>query len=111
MAEIRDEILNLLSKIWTYIALIALGLIGKFSYDIISGKKITFWQALASAGIAVFIGFMAGAICNYNGWEKQQTIIIPVSTLLSEKIILALFSLDYKGIAADIAKWFTRKLK
>lgn len=111
MAEIKEEVLTALSKFWAYILWITLGLVGKFSFDIISGKKVTLLQALASTGLAIVVGLISAKICELNDWEKHKSIVICVSSLLSEKIILALFSINYKSIAHDIAAWFTRRLR
>lgn len=111
MAEIKDEILAWLSKGTAWLLYIAIGLIGKFSYDMITRRKITFMQALASTGAALFVGFVTGAICMHNGLEDKQMIIIPVSTLLSEKIMLAVFTVDIRKHLSEWFSWWAKKFR
>ncbi len=104
MENLKDELLLLWGKIWIWAALITLGLIGKLSYDIKMKKKFTFITFLSTLGIAVFIGYLASAFCIYKGWERQGMLIVPVSTLLSEKGIEILIANAHKWFSAFYKK-------
>lgn len=98
-------------KWWVWLFYILIGMVGKFSYDLGTGKKLSWTKILSSAGIALFVGFISSAICLYNGWNEQAQYVVPIATLLSEKIVLALFSVDYKKLAAEIAQFWANKWK
>lgn len=104
MAEIKEEFLTFISKIWVWILYVLVGLMCKYSLEIRNGKKMTLAQALAGAGIAFFVGFIASVICIQNDMEKQGMWIVPLATLVSDKIVLALMAIDYKE---TIGEWFT----
>lgn len=110
MENFKEELVAFFGKLaWLYLVL--LGLMAKFSYDILTGKRITLWQALASTGLAFFVGYMAYNICIYKGAEEQIKWAVPFASLLSEKIIMAVFSIDWKALAQDMANYFSDKLK
>ena len=109
MEILKEEIAAFLSKAWVWCAYIIIGIVGKFSHDLIMGKKLTWLQVFASIGIALFMGFIASMICIRN-FPDQAAYIVPISTLLSEKLIIALFSVNYKQIFQDIAKYFSKRI-
>lgn len=103
MDAIKEEIISLFSKIWVWILYVLVGLMAKYSYDIITGKRVSFIQALASAGAAIAIGVIASAICIYHNLENQGMFIVPGATILSDKIIIALMTVDVKS---ELSIWF-----
>lgn len=111
MAEIKNEFLALISKVWVWLLYIIIGVAGKFSYDMLNGRKHSWIQIFAGIGIALFVGFIASAVCIHNGWQDKGMYIVPVATLLSEKLVMALFSIDYKKLAGDWASYWSDKLK
>lgn len=110
MSEFKEEFLMFISKVWLWLVYIIVGIIGKFSHDFIMGKRLSWVQVFASIGIALFCGFIASMIC-YNNFPDKAAYIVPVATLLSEKLIIALFSIDYAKIFAEIAQYFADKWK
>jgi hypothetical protein len=74
------------------------------------GKKLTWVQVFASIGIALFCGFIASVIC-MNNFPDKAAYIVPIATLLSEKIVIALVSVDYKMIASEFANYWADKFK
>lgn len=102
MEQLKDEFLLFLSKIWIWIALVLIGVIAKFSYDVSIKKKFTFLTFLSTLGIAVFIGYLASAFCVYKGWEREGMIIVPISTIASEKIIEIIIANAHKWLK----KWY-----
>ena len=110
MEIFKEEIVAFFSKIWMWGLYIFIGIIGKFSHDLIMRKRITWVQAFASIGIALFCGFIASVVCMHN-FPNQAAYIVPISTLLSEKIVVAVFAVDYKLLAAEIAEYWVNKAK
>lgn len=110
MENPEKETLTFLSKAWVWILYIVVGIIGKFSHDLIMGRKLTWLQVLSSIGIALFMGFLSSVIC-YTRYPDYAAFIVPVSTLLSEKIIIAIFSIDFKKLVAEIAQYWADKFR
>jgi hypothetical protein len=104
-----DQIIESFCKWWVWFAYIFVGMVGKFSYDYGSGKKFSWAKILSSVGIALFVGFISSSICIYNGWTEEARYIVPIATLLSEKLVWALFAVDYKQIMSEIAKYWADK--
>lgn len=114
MELLKEEIAAIFSKIWVWILYVAIGLMAKFSYDIIRGKKITMLQALGSSAAALAVGTLASIGCANYGHEKAGVWIVPAATLLSEKIIIAASSIEVKDIKkfmADVASYWADKFK
>lgn len=110
MELLKEEIVAFFSKVWVWGLYILIGLIGKFSHDLIMRKRITWVQAFASIGIALFCGFIASVICA-NNFPEQAAYIVPIATLLSEKFFVAIFAIDYKALAAEFAQYWADKAK
>jgi hypothetical protein len=112
MAEFWKEIESAATKVSTYLLGILVGLMGKISFDIISGKKITLPQLLASAGLAFAMGIGAAELCDYKHWEEARTVITIAAALLSEKIAIVIFAMiTQKNIGEwlrDLARKFPK---
>lgn len=100
MENWKEEIALLWGKIWFWAALIGLGFIGKLSYDIKMKKKFTVVTFFSTLGIAVFIGYLASALCAWKGWKDEAMVLVPIATLASEKCIEILI--------ANGHKWFSK---
>lgn len=111
MSEFKSEILAIISKWWVWLLYIIIGVFGKFSYELLSGRRPSWVQIFAGIGIALCVGFIASAVCVQNGWQEKGMYIVPLCTLLSEKLVMALFSIDYKKMFADFAGYWSDKLK
>lgn len=85
--KVIDELGEALAKWWVYLFYIAIGIIGKFSWDISRNKKITFLGALSTVGISGFIGYISSVYCRNNGLDEKAAYIVPICTLLSDKIL------------------------
>lgn len=68
----------------------------QFSYDYISGRKLSFGQRLASTFLALAVGGLMSIICVKFGYERAGIIAVPASTLLSRDIVSALMTFDWK---------------
>lgn len=111
MENVKEEVVYLFSKVWAWCLYVLLGLMAKYSYDIIRGRRITLWQALASAGLAFFVGFIASVWCISHDMEREGMWIVPIATLMSEKIIMAIFAIDWNNIFAEWARYWADKFK
>lgn len=111
MAEIRDEIITLVSKLWTWVVYILLGVMGKFSYDALSGRKMSFLTSLAILGISIFVGAIISMVCAYYEVNKAAAFIVPLGTLLSEKLVISFYAYDWKGTTSDFLDYWRDKLR
>lgn len=86
----QHEILVFLNKIWLSVVGIGVGIIGKFSYDMVNGKKYSkaaFWGAL---GVCIFVGYIVSTICRNVGWVEKSAWLTPIATALSQTLMQAL---------------------
>ena len=74
-----------------------IGIVGKFSYDLVTNKKISWISAIGSIGIAGVTGYFACLWCINNDISKAPY-LVPMATLLSDKFFNWVFQLDWKGI-------------
>ncbi len=102
-SEIMDK-RDIIFDIWTLflknigvIALIVLGLVGKFSYDLLTGKRFTMAYVFGSMGCAIVGGWVCGDyIMRY--WPHQATLFIPIATMISFNLISGVMAIDYKAL-------------
>lgn len=108
MEFIKEELLAMFTKAWVFLLYIFIGLVGMFSHNFILGRKLTRLQIFGSIGMALFCGFIASMMC-YNNFPEYAAYIVPTATLLSEKLVIAALSIDYKKLMADLASYFANK--
>jgi hypothetical protein len=108
MTDIKDELLTLFSKIWTWVCLILLGMVGMFSHNLYVGRKMTFREAIGSFGVSFFVGVLTSLLCYLQEWDKAGVWIVPFATLLSDKIMMAILALDWDK---NIKEWIVDFLK
>lgn len=87
MPRIPEEIIAFFTKWWVYVFYVLIGIVGKFSWDISRKKRITFLSAISTVGISGFIGYISSVYCSNNQLENKAAYIVPICTLLSDKII------------------------
>lgn len=93
------NIVSFFSKWYVYLFYILIGIVGKFSWDISKRKRITLLSAISTVGISGFVGYISCVYCSNNGLTNQAAYIVPICTLLSDKIISYLiFRVKWKEI-------------
>lgn len=97
MKTVLNDFCIFLSKWWLYVVYILIGLVGKMSYELVTGKKRSFWTAIGSVGIAAFTGYLSCIWCISNSPEKAPY-LVPMATLLSDKFFTWIFSMDWAAI-------------
>lgn len=98
----------LFSKLSTLIVGLIVGIIGKVSYDIAMRRKLTFLQWMGIVGMSIFVGYVTWLWCENAGFKEQMGYIIPVSTLLGEKILVYV-TVNANIIFQKILSIFTKK--
>lgn len=91
------QALHWLYKSSTAIWLIVLGLVGKFSHDLVRGKKMSWPYVLGSAGLAVFCGSIAYDFISVN-YPNRVSILVPAITMVSNNLISAVMAIDYNAL-------------
>lgn len=87
---------------YEWIAYIGVGASAKLGWEMITKEKQKWTKIIGSTAVAIFVGFMASAICINN--EIDGKVIVPVATLLSDKLMFALFSINYKKLIDPLKK-------
>lgn len=101
MDEFKIQTTAFLMKAWLYIqyvGYVSIGLLGLFAEKIRSGKKMGFWQVISTTAIAIFIGYLATVWCINHNLVKESAYIVPVATLMSDKIFTSILSVNWKDI-------------
>lgn len=88
--EFVNEVVLLFGKFSTYIFGITIGLLGKLSYEIYMKRTMNFLQWTAVVGMSVFTGYVTSVYCNAQGYEAQAQFIVPLATLMGEKLFIYL---------------------
>jgi len=107
MHDIKEETLTFLTKWWSYIFYVMIGVMGKFSFDIVKRKKISIWYIIGATGVACFIGFLASMWCEYH-YKPYAPYIVPIATLCSDKILMYIATLNWKPVLDSIYGVFTK---
>lgn len=110
MQQEKTELIALITKWYLWALYIFLGVLGKLSYDLVRGRKITIMQSLGTTGISIFVGVITSMWCMKHS-PDNGAFIVPVSTLLADKIFTALFALDLKKIANEWLSYWVEKTK
>ena len=106
MEQHKAESANYISRIITVAFAIVLGLMGKYSYELSKGRKLSAISWFGITGLSVFSGYMSSVICDYYHYDKASKIIVPLATLFGEKIFEFLF-LKFSGI---VTVWLKNSL-
>jgi len=97
MIKNNPEIISFLSKYGALITYIIIGLMGKFGFDIVSGKRISGWYIVGTGLMAVFVGWLAWEWClSHPDWNPGFT--IPIATLVSRDVLLFLMLIDWMSV-------------
>lgn len=107
------EILEGFSKIWMWVAVLMIGLIGKIGEMLQDGKKRTWLQILGNIMVTLTIGVLSIFFFAWRfpmpggGINIQSAIGVVVTTMLSDKIALLLTNLN----VGPLFEYFTNKDK
>lgn len=77
--------------------LIFLGLVGQFSYSLLKNKTFTRAYVLGCFGITLFVGYVGGSFIMEH-YPAKASLYIPLLTLVSNNIVSAIMSVNYKAL-------------
>jgi len=106
--ESPNELTEFFTRCAAWIASIIVGILAKVSTEILMKRKLSFIQWLAIVGVSVFFGYLAAVWCDSNGWVEQGKYIVPLVTLMGEKIMIYLAA-NYRRIGDAVLSIFTKK--
>ena len=104
----HNELQEFLARSWVWIVGIGAGVLAKISSEVLMKRKISLVQWLGIVGVSVFFGYMAAVYCDSNGYVSQGRFIVPLITLMGEKITIYI-STNYMRIGDAILSIFKKK--
>lgn len=108
MSHFWNDVMVFCGKWSTFIVGISIGIIGKISYEIYMKRTLSILQWFAIVGLSIFVGYLMSVYCLSKGMDAQAQFLVPITTLLGEKIVVYLFE-NYKSIIAQAIKLITPK--
>lgn len=97
MSDKNTELFAFLSKYGALFTYILIGVVGKFGFDLVSGKKISGWYVFGTGCIAIFVGWISWEWCAR--WPALNPgLVVPIATLLSRDILLFITMMDWQGV-------------
>ncbi len=108
----RDETIAFLSKWWSYFFYVFIGIVGKFSFNIVNKKKMSLWYAIGTTGISCFTGFLVSMYCKTHN-PAYAPYMVPMCTLFADKILMSFAAyvdrLNWKALMASIYEFITKQ--
>jgi hypothetical protein len=104
MENVWNDFVLLFGKFSTYIFGIAIGLLGKISFELYMKRTMNFFQWTAIIGMSVFTGYVTSVYCNSQGLVTQAQFIVPLATLMGEKFFIYLIE-NHKQILDMLFGW------
>lgn len=95
------DIADVLSKYGAWIAYVCIGLIGKFGWDIVAKRQLSWWYVVGTGFMAVFVGFISSKWFMANN-PAMGAYLVPVLTLVSRDILMFLKMIDYQKLLSTI---------
>jgi hypothetical protein len=95
------DVADILSKYGAWIAYVCIGLIGKFGWDIVARKQLSWWYVIGTGFMAVFVGFISSRWFIAHD-PDMGAYIVPVATLVSRDILMFLRMLDWNKILSVV---------
>ncbi len=95
--DIWEQLWILISKYGTWVGWIILGLMGRFSYDLLRDRKFTLAYIMGCTGVAFLCGYVGGSYI-LDTCPQKAPIAIPLITLLSNNLISAFMAINWKAL-------------
>lgn len=95
--NIGDQVLSFFLKYGAWLGWILLGLVGRFSYDLLRNKTFTLGYIMGCTGLAFLCGYVFGSYI-LDVYPKKASIIIPLITLVSNNLVSALMAINWKAV-------------
>lgn len=95
--DLTEQIVQFLYKYSTYMGFIIMGLIGRFSYDLIRNKKFTWSYILGCSGLGLLCGYLA-SVYIFQNYPEKAPLLVPLITMMSNNLVSAIMTIDYKAL-------------
>lgn len=99
MSQFWHDSIGILGKFSTWIVSISVGITAKISYEIYVKRTLSILQWFAIIAMSLVSGYMMSVYCHSHGWNSQGQYLVPIATLMGEKIFIYLIE-NYKSIIA-----------
>lgn len=97
-----------IASVYEWAMFILIGIVGKLSHDLSRKRGLTLYQWLGVIGVSAFVGYVVCVWCIGNGLQQQAAFIVPIATLLGEKIMIYVTD-NFKNIATRVIDAIFRK--
>ncbi len=108
MNQFWEDVGLILHKYGQFFIGTGLGLLAKLSYDIYMNRTLSILQWLSIVGLSIFSGYLMSVFCVSKNMEKEAQYLVPIATLMGEKIVVYLFQ-NHKKIITSFLTYITPK--
>jgi hypothetical protein len=110
MEQYKAEIIALFTKAWFWLVGVTVGVIGRICYDVMTGKKLTLLQVLATAGVSIAVGCITALWCMSRGFEQfEGAFMVSCCTWMGDKLVVIAMSANWSKLADKWAEWRLKK--
>lgn len=102
--DILEQLLIFISKSAAYIGLIVLGIIGRFSLNLLHNRKMTWAYIVGYSGLSFVVGYIACAWMQTN-CPNRIPVLLPITTLLSNNLVSFLMTIIVEYETIKKSKW------
>jgi hypothetical protein len=108
MKHVIGEMWKMLQDSGAVIISVSVGIIGKISYEIYMKRTLSIIQWIAIVLMSIISGYLVSVYCRANEMQDEAQILVPIATLLGEKIFIFLIE-NYQKIAGSVVNIFVKK--
>ena len=105
--DMINEIGAFISKTFTYILSIFMGLVGSIGFDLMVNKRYTWKQRLGIIMVSLTFGTLGSVVCEYHEFGMLKHVIPALSTMFGQYIALYV-SNNYKHIGDTLLFLLTK---
>lgn len=98
-----DEFIQAIVRHSAWIALIIVGIAGKFGVDILLNKKLSLWYVIGTILVAFFVGFVSSIWYSSHDPEMGK-IMVPLLTLSSRDVLLTVRLINWGKLIELLTK-------
>lgn len=96
-SDVTSFVWGIFVKNITLLGLISLGLLGRFSYDLLRSKRFTLAYILGCTGASFVVGYVGGSYVAVH-WPDNSVALTVLTTMIANNLVSAVMSIDYKEL-------------
>ena len=105
--DIISEVSAFMSKSFTYILSILMGLMGSIGFDLMVNKRYTWKQRLGIVMVSLTFGTLGSLVCEYHDFGMLKHVVPALSTMFGQYIALYV-NKNYKHIGDAVVFLITK---